>query len=66
MNVFHNFYHLFPFFQSNGDLENDERIGGIVIKMLKLAQKHELGLTEDKEGFQRLTSAIYYFNFQLR
>jgi len=45
--------------QSNGDLENDERIGGIVIKMLKLAQKHELGLTEDKEGFQRLTSRIY-------
>lgn len=42
-------------FQSNGDLENDERIGNIIMKMIKTAQKQELGL-DDKEGFQRMTS----------
>jgi len=40
---------------SNGDLENDERIGGIIMKMLKMAQKQDMGISEDKEGFQRLT-----------
>ena len=44
--------------QSNGDLENDERIGNIIIKMLRAAQKHELGLTEEKDGFQRMTSEL--------
>lgn len=43
-------------FQSNGDLENDERIGGIIVKMLRTAHKQELGLNDEKDGFQRMTS----------
>ena len=44
--------------KSNGDLENDERLGMIIVKILKSASKQELGLSEDgkDEGFQRLTS----------
>lgn len=42
--------------QSNGDLENDERLGSVIVKMLKVASRNELGLTEGQEGFQRLTS----------
>lgn len=45
--------------QSNGDLENDERIGSVIVKMLRAAQKQELGLVEDKDGFQRLTSKLF-------
>nr|CAH0103916.1 unnamed protein product [Daphnia galeata] len=40
---------------SNGDLENDERIGGIIVKMLRTAHKQELGLNDEKDGFQRMT-----------
>nr|CAH0100953.1 unnamed protein product [Daphnia galeata] len=40
---------------SNGDLENDERIGGLIVKMLRTAQKQELGLNGEKDGFQRMT-----------
>lgn len=53
-------YFFFITDQSNGDLENDERIGGIIMKMLKMAQKQDMGISEDKEGFQRLTSNFHY------
>ena len=34
------------------------------MKMLKMAQKQDMGISEDKEGFQRLTSKRlkFYFN----
>lgn len=30
------------------------------MKMLKMAQKQDMGISEDKEGFQRLTSNFHY------
>ena len=56
-----------PFFhtQSNGDLENEERIGAVILKMLKMANKQELGLgKEDTDsGFHRLTSKINLISY---
>lgn len=46
--------------QSNGDLENDERIGSVIVKMLRVAHKQELGITNEKDGFQRMTGILNF------